>query len=187
MAFKFFFWRAYSLCTVIEWFYLWNFIIPRETTVKTRIVSCVSGLIPQISVYFIYVSVLKANENERNHIFGKFNSFHSSLKFAMDRFDDSNVHLFEIATDRIDTYLCYKPPYTRSYSSFNSSLPWNCLIPWIKPFFHCAKRICSWKEKFKCQIVKIKLLMSWNGYPSFILAILFSSDLETIIRHIEMR
>lgn len=100
-----------------------------ETTIKTRIVSCVSGLIPQISVYFIYVFVLKANENERNHIFGKSNSFHSSLKFAMDRFDDSNVHLFEIATDRIDTYLCYKPPCTRSYSSFNSSLPWNCLIP----------------------------------------------------------
>ena len=85
----------------------------------------------------------------------------------MDRFDGNNVHFLDIAIDKIDTVLYYKPTHAGQYSSFNCSLLWNYTTTWIKSLYHRAKKICSSKEKFKCQIDKIRLFISWNGYPSY--------------------
>ena len=68
-------------------------------------------------------TLLLAKEDDINYILGVSNSFHKNLKFAMDRFDDSNVHFLGIAIDKPDTCLYFKFTHTGQYSSFNSSLP----------------------------------------------------------------
>ena len=40
-------------------------------------------------------------------IFDKVNSFHTNLKFTIDRFDDNNKHFLDIAIDKNKTELYY--------------------------------------------------------------------------------
>ena len=40
-------------------------------------------------------------------IFDKVNSFHTNLKFTIDRFDDNNNHFLDIAIDKNKTDLYY--------------------------------------------------------------------------------
>ena len=115
----------------------------------------------KLKFYMRYVddTLILAEEDDMNYIFGKFNSFHKNVKFTMDCFDDYNIYFLDIAIDKIDADLYYKATHTRQYSSFNSSLPRNYKISW-----HSITLV---ERKFKSQIDKIKLFMPWNVYPSY--------------------
>ena len=84
-----------------------------------------------------------------------------------DRFDDNNINFLDIAIDKNKTDLYYKPTHTGQYSDINSNIPCNYEFSWIKSLYHQADKICSSSKKFRFQINKIKMFMSWNGYPSF--------------------
>ena len=75
----------------------------------------------KLKFYMRYVdeTLQLAKEDDINYIFGKFNSFHKNLKFKMDRFDDNSVHFLDIAIDKTDIDLYYKPTHTGQYSGFN--------------------------------------------------------------------
>ena len=56
----------------------------------------------KIKFYIRYVddTLLLAKEEDITFIFDKFNSFNKNLKFAIDRFDDNNIHILYIAIDK---------------------------------------------------------------------------------------
>ena len=108
-----------------------------------------------------------AKDEDIMFIFDKLNSFQKILKITIDRFDDDNIYFLGIAIDKNKTDLYYKPTHTGQYSGINSNVPWNYKVSWIKSLYNRADKICSSRKKFRFQINKIKMFMSWNGYPSF--------------------
>ena len=38
-------------------------------------------------------------------------------------------------------------------------------IAWVKSLFHRASKLCSTSQLFENQIRKLKMFMSWNGFP----------------------
>ena len=46
-------------------------------------------------------TLLLAKEEDINYIFNKFNSFHPSLQFTIDRFDNDKVHFLDIQLIKI--------------------------------------------------------------------------------------
>ena len=123
----------------------------------------------KLRFYMRYVddTLLLAKEDGINYIFDKFNSFHKNLKFTMNRFEDNNLYFLDIPIDKTDTELYCKPTHTGQYCDFNCSLPWNYKTLWIKSFYYLARKIRLSTEKFKPQIDKIKLFMTWNGYSLY--------------------
>ena len=116
--------------------------------------------------YIEYVNdtLLLAKEEGIKVIFDKFNSFHKNLRFTI---DDNNINFLDITIDKNNIDLYYKPTHTGQYSEINSNVPWNYKISWIKSLYQRAEQICSSSEKFTLKINKIKIFVSWNGYPSF--------------------
>ena len=90
----------------------------------------------KIKFYIRYVddTLLLAKEEDIMFIFDKFNSYHVNFKFTIDRFDDNNIHLLDIAIDKNKTDLYYKPTHTGQYSDLNSNVPWNYKFHGLKPF-----------------------------------------------------
>ena len=105
----------------------------------------------KIKFYIRYVddTLLLPKEEDIMFIFDKFNSFNKKLKFAIDRFDDNNIHFLYIAIDKNKTDVYYKPTYTGQYSDINSNVPWNYKDSWIKSLYQRADRICSSSQKFR--------------------------------------
>ena len=105
----------------------------------------------KIKFYIRYVddTLLLPQEEDIMFIFDKFNSFNKNLKFAIDRFDDNNIHFLYIAIDKNKTDVYYKPTYTGQYSDINSNVPWNYKDSWIKSLYQRADRICSSSQKFR--------------------------------------
>ena len=117
---------------------------------------------------FVDDTLLLANEEDINYIFNKFNSFHPSLQFTIDRFDNGKVHFLDISTGKNKTDLNYKPTHTGQYSDISSSTLWNYKTAWLKALYHRAKKVCTTKDQFNRQVDQMKLFMSWNGYPSYV-------------------
>ena len=105
----------------------------------------------KIKFYIRYVddTLLLPKEEDIMFIFDKFNSFNKNLKFAIDRFDDNNIHFLYIAIDKNKTDVYYKPTYTGQYSDINSNVPWNYKDSWIKSLYQRADRICSSSQKLR--------------------------------------
>ena len=105
----------------------------------------------KIKFYIRYVddTLLLPQEENIMFIFDKFNSFNKNLKFAIDRFDDNNIHFLYIAIDKNKTDVYYKPTYTGQYSDINSNVPWNYKDSWIKSLYQRADRISSSSQKFR--------------------------------------
>ena len=117
---------------------------------------------------FVDDRLLLAKEEDINSIFKKFNSFHPSLQFTIDRFDNDKVNFLDISIDKNKTDLYYKPTHTGQYSDISSNTPWNYKTAWIKALYHRAKKVCTTKDQVNRQVDQIELFMSWNGYPSYV-------------------
>ena len=96
------------------------------------------------------------------------NSFDKNLQFTIDRFSDQEVNFLDISIKNTRTDLFYKPTHTGQYCHFASQTPWKLKTAWVKALYHRAFKICSTSELLTKQLNKIKLFMSWNGYPSSI-------------------
>ena len=45
---------------------------------------------------------------------------------------------------------------------------------WVKALYHCAIKICFSKSLLNRQVSKMRLFMSWNGYPSHTIKSIFN-------------
>ena len=58
-------------------------------------------------MYDMLVIPFYQQKEDNMFIFDKVNSFHTNLKFKIDRFDDNNKHFLDIAIDKNKTDLYY--------------------------------------------------------------------------------
>ena len=58
-------------------------------------------------MYDMLVIPFYKQKEDNMFIFDKVNSFHTNLKFTIDRFDDNNKHFLDIAIDKNKTDLYY--------------------------------------------------------------------------------
>ena len=137
----------------------------------------------KIKFYTRYVddTLLLLKEENIDYIFNKFNAFHKNIQFTIDYFPDNHVHFLDITINKNKTDLYYKPTHTGQYSNITSNTPWNYKTAWIKALYHRAQKICSTNELFKEQIKKLKMFMSWNGYPDFSNSFNNSSDIRSCL------
>ena len=126
-----------------------------------------SGLI-KFYIRYVDVTLLLAKENNIDNILQQFNTFDDNLKFAIDKFADSDVDFLDIEIDRNRTDLFYKTTHRGQYIDFTSQTPRKLKTVWIKALHHRANKICSSKRSFLKQVDDIKTFMSWNGYPSHV-------------------
>ena len=124
-----------------------------------------------IKAYIRYVddTLVLIKESEIQNVLDKFNSFDRNLKFTVDTFEDGNVHFLDISVlPNGDTDVYSKPTNTGLYSQYDSYIPWRYKISWARSLFNRSKRICSKNSLFKTQRERIRKILSWNGFPSYV-------------------
>ena len=60
------------------------------------------------------------------------------------------------------------------YTHFSSFEPFFRKTAWVKSLFHRASTLCSTSQLFENQIRKLKMFMSWNGFPRAVRNLLIS-------------
>lgn len=98
----------------------------------------------------------------------KLNSFHKSLNFTVDTFEDDVVHFLDIKIINNQTDVYYKDTNTGQYNHFSSYVPWQYKVSWVRALLNRSEKICSTAGLYKNQKEKILNFMSWNGYPKFV-------------------
>ena len=121
-----------------------------------------------IKFYIRYVddTLLLVKNEDVQRVLACFNSFDKNLKFTVDEFE-SKVHFLDIAIDKNETDVFYKKTNTGQYTHYSSYTPWNLKVSWVSALFVRAKRICCNDTLFQSQLIYIKKLMSWNGFPKY--------------------
>ena len=122
-----------------------------------------------IKFYIRYVddTLLLVKNEDVQRVLSHFNKFDKNLKFTVDEFE-SKVHFLDIAIDKNMTDVFYKQTNTGQYTHFRSFTPWRFKVSWVNALFTRAKRICGNDTLFQNQVVYIKKLMSWNGFPKYV-------------------
>ena len=117
-----------------------------------------------LKFYIRYVDDTLAliKESDINIVLKKLNSFHPSLKFTVDKFDDDIVHYLDIKIVDNETHIYFKDTHTGQFMHFSSYAPWRIKTAWVKALFQRAVKICSTEELLNQQIKKISLFMLWN-------------------------
>ena len=123
-----------------------------------------------LKFYIRYVDDTLAliTESDINIVLKKLNSFHPSLKFTVDKFDDDIVHYLDIKIVDNETHIYFKDTRTGQFMHFSLYAPWRIKTAWVKALFQRAVKICSTEELLNQEIKKISLFMSWNGFPNYI-------------------
>ena len=121
-----------------------------------------------LKFYICYVNdiLVLIKESANNIVQNKLSSFHPSLKFTVEKFDDVIVHYLDIKIVDNETDIYFKDTHTSQYMHFSSYPPLRVKTAWVKALFQRAVKICSTEELLKQQIKKIYLFMSWNGFPN---------------------
>lgn len=122
-----------------------------------------------IKFYIRYVddTLLLVKNEDVQRVLTSFNKFDKNLKFTVDEFE-SKVHFLDIAIDKNETDVFYKKTNTGQYSHYRSYTPWRLKVSWVNALFVRAKRICCNDTLFQKQLVYIRKLMSWNGFPKYV-------------------
>ena len=124
-----------------------------------------------IRLFIRYINdiLVMIKEDKVNEVLQSFNSFDKNLKFTVDSFEDGIVHFLDILVhSNGDTDVYSKPTNTGQYTHFDSYTPWGYKISWARALFNRASRICSNHTLFQKQKLRIKKILSWNGFPSYI-------------------
>jgi hypothetical protein len=85
-----------------------------------------------------------------------------------------------ISSDNTDVY--YKSTHTGQYTHFSSFEPFSRKTAWVKSLFHRASKLCSTSQLFENQVRKLKMFMSWNGFPRAIRNLLISNSKKNFLR-----
>ena len=119
-----------------------------------------------IKFYKRYVddTLLLIKPTDIKRIHDSLNKFDNNLKFTYDDFTNEAPHFLdiEIAPDGLSIYR--KDTNTGQYVNFDSYVPWNHKVSWIRSLTTRAKRICS-PHKLATELSKISDFASWNGFP----------------------
>ena len=107
-------------------------------------------------------------------VLDKFNSFDKNLQFTVDTFTDNVIHFLDILISSDNTDVYYKSTHTGQYTHFSSFEPFSRKTAWVKSLFHRASKLCSTSQRFENQVRKLKMFMSWNGFPRAIRNLLIS-------------
>ena len=97
-------------------------------------------------IRYVHDTLALVKESDINIVLKKLNSFHPSLKFTVDKFDDGIVHYLDIkiVDSEIDIYC--KDTHTGQYMHFSSYAPWRIKTAWVQALFQRAIKICSTEE-----------------------------------------
>ena len=98
-------------------------------------------------------------------ILNKFNTFDKNIQFTIDTFPDNVIHFLDILVSSDNTDVYCKSTHTGKYTHFFSFEPFFRKTAWVKSLFHRASKLCSTSQLFENQIRKLKMFMSWNGFP----------------------
>ena len=122
-----------------------------------------------IKFYIRYVddTLLLVKNEDVPRVLSSLNKFDKNLNFTVDKFE-SKVHFLDILIDKNETDVFYKKTNTGQYTNYRSFTPWRLRVSWVNALFVRAKRICCNDTLFKKQLVYIKKLMSWNGFPKYV-------------------
>ena len=101
-------------------------------------------------------------------ILNKLNTFDKNIQFTIYTFPDSIIYFLDIliSSDNNDVY--YKSLHTSQYTHFSGFETFFRKTAWVKSLFHRASKICSTSQLFENQIRKLKMFMSWNGFPCMV-------------------
>ena len=120
-----------------------------------------------IKFYRRYVddTLVLIKPSDTPEILNKFNTFDKNIQFTIDTFPDNVIHFLDILISSDNTDVYYKSTHTGQYTHFSSFEPFFRKIAWVKSLFHRASKLCSTSQLFENQIRKLKIFMSWNGFP----------------------
>jgi hypothetical protein len=113
---------------------------------------------------FVDDTLLLIKEEDIERIKNALERFDSNLKFTYDKFENENPHFLDIEITSNGLKIYRKDTFTGHYTNFNSFVPWNHRISWIRSLVYRTKRLCD-REHFKQGILDIKKFASWNGFP----------------------
>ena len=79
-----------------------------------------------IKFYKRYVddTLILTKPSDIPYIFAKFNSFHPSIQFTIDDFNDNDIHFLDIQIHSSGTSVYRKPTHTGQYQHISSFSPW---------------------------------------------------------------
>jgi hypothetical protein len=97
----------------------------------------------------------------------RLNSFDPNLRFTVDIFDTAAPHFLDLSLSNDTIKIHHKPTNTGVYINYDSFTPWAFRVSWINSLLTRAKRLCS-PTALKDEILFIKKLASWNGFPKWI-------------------
>ena len=125
--------------------------------------------------------VIKPEDVPRVH--GLLENFDKNLKFTVDHFTNEVPHFLDLQLSPDGISIFRKNTNTGQYVHFNSYVPWHFRISWINSLITRAKRICS-PNQLTSEIVKIKQLASWNGFPKKIVDGIINKVLNKTTYHV---
>ena len=141
-----------------------------------------------IKFYKRYVddTLILTKPSDIPYIFAKFNSFHPSIQFTIDDFNDNDIHFLDIQTHSSGTSVYRKPTHTGQYQHISSFSPWSRKVAWLRALVNRAYKICSTETLLKDELQHIQNFISWNGFPrklSLKLIEQFKPPVQTPIDH----
>ena len=116
---------------------------------------------------FVDDTLLLVKDEDIDLLKNKFERFDKNLRFTYDKFENENPHFLdiEIATNGLKIYR--KDTFTGHYTDFNSFVPWNFRVSWMRSLVYRTKKLCD-RANFKEGIEDIKKFAAWNGFPRYI-------------------
>ena len=113
---------------------------------------------------FHKILFLLIKEEDIERVKTEFEKFDSNLKFTYEKFENENPHFLDIEITTTGLKIYRKDTFTGHYTDFNSFVPWNHRISWIRSLVYRTKWLCD-RRNFKDGINDVKKFASWNGYP----------------------
>ena len=124
-----------------------------------------SGTIKFYKRYVDDDTLILTKPSDISYIFAKFNSFHPSIQFTIDDFNDNDIHFLDIQIHSSGTSVYQKPTHTGQYQHISSFSPWSRKVAWIRALVNRAYKICSTETLLRDELQHIQNFMSWNGFP----------------------
>ena len=77
------------------------------------------------NIHYVDDTLALIKESDIDNILSKLNSFHPSLNFTVDKFDDGVLHYLELKIIDNETDIYYTDTHTDQYMHFSSYTTWN--------------------------------------------------------------
>ena len=110
------------------------------------------------------------NEQQADLFLKHINSYHGNIKFAVEKETNNTLPFLDILihkdATKFSTSLYRKPTFTGLYTDFSMLSPHKYKVNLISVLIFRAFKICSSYTNFHDELLKIKLILAKNCYPS---------------------